>query len=99
MNTINEILCSKSILDFLNENHQSISYNTPMYNNMRDTLNKYFGDHNGMIEFVLYLNEKYNLMESPLYIESWREFFATNKSRIFFNTFFINIRKMKLETI
>jgi hypothetical protein len=52
-----------------------------------------------MIPFVLYLNKKYHLMQKPLYKDSWIEFFATNKSRIFFNTFFNNIRKIKLETL
>ncbi|MCK9447246.1 hypothetical protein M0Q50_10385 [bacterium] len=103
MKVEHEILCSKSIIDFLNESdtpfYSITSYNTPIYNNMRKTLLKYYSDDNGMIPFVLYLNKKYHLMQKPLYKDSWIEFFATNKSRIFFNTFFNNIRKIKLETL
>lgn len=103
MKVEHEILCSKSIIDFLNESdipmYSTLSFNTPMYVNMIETLNIYFSDENGMVEFVLYLNNKYDLMKTPLYKDSAREFFATNKSKLFFNIYFNSIRTMKLQSL
>ena len=102
-----EILeCAESVYEFLlddstkNYSHQMIlkrmsSFeDIPTLSNMMKTLRNYNID---MVEFTMYLNDKYNIHESCLFdsilTKSPKEFFSTTKAKDFYK---IIIRELKL---
>lgn len=92
---------SEAILEFLQETQDVMTFNsfeTPKMQKMEEVLSKMdLGkDLVPMVAFTLLLNEEYKIMPKPLWEKSAKEFFSTQKSITFFNSF---LRDKKLETI
>jgi uncharacterized pyridoxamine 5'-phosphate oxidase family protein len=102
-----EILeCAESVYEFLLDDstkkysrqmilkRMSSFEDIPALSNMMKTLRKYNID---MVEFTMYLNDKYNIHESCLFdsilTKSPKEFFSTTKAKDFYK---IIIRELKL---
>jgi hypothetical protein len=96
-----EILeCSQAVYNFLIIDELDLinvvgSYNKlPHYKEMLDILKKYhMGD---MISFTHYLNDKYRILEKPLWTGNAKSFFSNAKSHNFYKRV---IRNLKLKLI
>jgi uncharacterized pyridoxamine 5'-phosphate oxidase family protein len=105
-----EILeCAESVYEFLLDDstkkysrqmilkRMSSFEDIPTLSNMMKTLRNYNID---MVEFTMYLNDKYNIHESCLFnsilTKSPKEFFSTTKAKDFYK---IIIRNLKIELL
>ena len=84
---------SEAILDFLLETQDDdwttrSSFTTPKMSVMDDTLSEIIGKGNIslMIDFTRQANKEYQIMPEPLWKDSAKEFFSTDKSIRFFNS-------------
>ena len=83
---------SQAILDFLLETQDDdwttrSSFMTPKMSIMDDTLSEIIGKGNIslMVDFTQQANKEYQIMPEPLWKDSAKEFFSTDKSIRFFN--------------
>lgn len=84
---------SQAILDFLLEAQDDdwttrSSFITPKMSVMDDTLSEIIdkGNISLMVDFTQKVNKEYQIMPEPLWKESPKEFFSTDKSIRFFNS-------------
>jgi hypothetical protein len=84
---------SQAILDFLLETQDDdwttrSSFITPKMSVMDDTLSEIIdkGNISLMVDFTQKVNKEYQIMPEPLWKESPKEFFSTDKSIRFFNS-------------
>lgn len=84
---------SQAILDFLLETQDDdwttrSSFITPKMSIMDDTLSEIIGKGNIslMVDFTRQANKEYQIMPEPLWKDSSKEFFSTDKSIRFFNS-------------
>ena len=84
--TPEEIKAVKALLEFLLEQHDPNcninNFKTLKGQEMEKALNPFCFT---MTEFTINLNKKYNIESGPLWNQSAKEFFATEKSIKFFN--------------
>ena len=88
-----ELKCCELVLIHLNdESYPKSNFNDhPPFQLMWDYLMKHNFD---MISFTEYLNEKYDIQKIPLWVNTAKEFYATDKGKNFYKTI---IRNHKLE--
>lgn len=88
---------SQAILDFLQEVHEVdwSTFETPKMTIMEQVLSDIFktngnskvaGSNIDMVQFTILANKEYQIMPEPLWKESPKEFFSTDKSIRFFNS-------------
>lgn len=90
---------SEAVLEFLLERHEPINkFRTPKGDKMQEILSEIDLPEGltSMVAFTLLLNDQYKIMPKPLWEKSAKEFFSTQKSITFFNSF---LRDKKLETL
>ena len=94
-----EIEASESILEFLQEQTEWVSYPGDAQQKMERLLSSLNFPRTGpldMLSFTEYLNDKYEILPAPLWKYTAKEFYGTEKAIKFFNLF---LRDSKLSIL